>query len=112
MGESFDELPFCVTPETAKLTNKMYLETQLMTDPLKDKNCSCTARCEETIYLPSIIDQYSDRKSDIKYSIDSNIREVIEEEITISIIKLLCQIGSIVSILTGLSMYTLVQYII
>uniref|UniRef100_T1J8N6 Uncharacterized protein n=1 Tax=Strigamia maritima TaxID=126957 RepID=T1J8N6_STRMM len=104
------ELPLCKTQETAKETYKTYLKAQFKTDPHKE--CSCVASCEETIFLPSIIQQFNGDQSEIKYTIDNNIREVITDKEMISIAKLLCQIGSVIGILTGFSIFALVEYLV
>uniref|UniRef100_T1JF28 Uncharacterized protein n=1 Tax=Strigamia maritima TaxID=126957 RepID=T1JF28_STRMM len=64
-----NELPFCLTPETAKTTQKIYLENQMKTNP--QKQCSCVARCQETIFNPFITQSilYDSRVLKFKYSI-------------------------------------------
>uniref|UniRef100_T1JDS2 Uncharacterized protein n=1 Tax=Strigamia maritima TaxID=126957 RepID=T1JDS2_STRMM len=105
-------LPICLTQETAKETHQIYVKTQFKTNPQKD--CLCVERCEETIFLPSVrkINIHHNNMTKLSkttYFIANNIREVIEEEKVISIVKLLCNVGSIIGILTGLSIFGLVE---
>uniref|UniRef100_T1IVZ0 Uncharacterized protein n=1 Tax=Strigamia maritima TaxID=126957 RepID=T1IVZ0_STRMM len=69
----FSALPLCFTSETAKSTQRIYLETQLKTNPQKD--CSCAARCNETIFHLSVVQTMKHEQTCFLYRIDDNIRE-------------------------------------
>uniref|UniRef100_T1IZ33 Uncharacterized protein n=1 Tax=Strigamia maritima TaxID=126957 RepID=T1IZ33_STRMM len=103
-------LPHCTTQETAKTTHKIYLETQFKTIP--QKSCFCPAHCQETIFIPSITKSVPYFKTTVTYTIEKKIREEIEEQMLVSFIKLLCNVGSIVGIMTGLSIFSVLQYFI
>uniref|UniRef100_T1IGT8 Uncharacterized protein n=1 Tax=Strigamia maritima TaxID=126957 RepID=T1IGT8_STRMM len=78
-------LALCMTQETAKTTHKIYLETQFKTNP--QAHCSCDVRCQETIFNPSIIKSiYPGSATTLRYSVESDIREKIEEQEIISIL--------------------------
>uniref|UniRef100_T1JBK6 Uncharacterized protein n=1 Tax=Strigamia maritima TaxID=126957 RepID=T1JBK6_STRMM len=98
-------ITMCKTPADAKATRKSYIKVHANTDAIHD--CNCDPPCSHTIYTNLIDYCPITKEMDIlvltMYEFDSNIREMLKEELAVPFIKLVCDIGSITGFFLGLS---------
>uniref|UniRef100_T1JF12 Uncharacterized protein n=1 Tax=Strigamia maritima TaxID=126957 RepID=T1JF12_STRMM len=105
-------LDMCKDAKSAKFVKSEYISVMLKTDPIK--TCNCTKPCIESIYYPEVklLMDYDSPAIQLVVRVEHNLEEVIEEVLSFPFVKLLCDMGSNMGVVLGMSVMSFLHDIL